>query len=139
MSRLQNKSVESQPTGRGLFSSLFRIQLQHAFESSNPAGQDSRGFVFVAPLDDSGRIDAHLWRKHSDECRVVRYRLNEEDIGHLVYKPSGDWAFCYTDNGNKDDEASFQSPGKRFVIGEYISINEDDAMHTYKVASVEHV
>lgn len=115
------------------------IQLELAREAKHPEGSREYGYRMVAPLDGDGRIDADLWKQHRDACKVVRFRPNEEDeVGHLVRKGTG-WAFHYDVQGEDADEAGYRLGDERFDIGEYVSIREDDEMHTFRVTSVEHV
>ncbi|QTL01853.1 hypothetical protein J5J86_13655 [Aquabacter sp. L1I39] len=116
------------------------IRLELAREKDHPQGARDFGYSFVAPLDESGRIEPTLWTKHRDACRVVRFRPSEADeIGHLVRRPGGSWAFHYDVSGTDDDEAGYRFGDERFTVGEYVSIREDEQMHTYRVVSVEPV
>lgn len=116
------------------------IRLELAREKDHPAGARDFGYTFVAPLDVNGHIDPELWSKHRQACRVVRFRPNEADeIGHLVRRPGGSWAFHYDISGTDDDEAGFRFNDERFEIGEYVSVKEDDESHTFRVISVEPV
>ena len=116
------------------------IRLELAREKDHPAGARDFGYRFVAPLDVNGQIEPELWAKHREVCRVVRFRPNEADeIGHLVRRPGGSWAFRYDISGTDDDEAGFRFNAERFVIGEYVSVKEDDESHTFRVVSVEPV
>ncbi len=124
---------------RGLPSSFRRIRLELAREPGHPEGSSKIGYVFVAPLNSDNRIDAELWRSHRDDCRVVRFRPRDEDVGHLVHKPGGAWAFHYDVHGDAEDETGFKFGNETFVIGEYVSIKEADTMHTFRVTSVEHL
>ena len=126
-------------TTAGLPRAFRRIRLELAREPGHPAGSRRHGYVFVAPLDESGRIDAKLWKQNRDDCRVVRFRPNDEDIGHLIHRPGGTWAFHYDIDGDEDDEVGFRFDDEKFVIGEYVSIREDETMHTFRVTSVEPV
>lgn len=113
------------------------IRLELAREKAHPQGARDFGYTFVAPLDASGRIEPALWSKHRDACRVIRSRPHEQDeIGHLVRRPGGSWAFRYDVSGHSDDEAGYRFDDERFVIGEYVSVRENDDMHTFKVISV---
>ena len=115
------------------------IQLELAREARHPAGDRSYGYRVIVPLDDNGRIDAELWKEHRDFCKVVRFRPDEDDeVGHLVRKGAG-WAFRYDIRGEDADEVGYRLADERFLIGEYVSIREDEGMHTFKVVSVEHV
>jgi hypothetical protein len=116
-----------------------RIRLELAREPAHPGGDRRHGYVFVAPLDGDGRLDAKAWKTYRDECRVVRFRANDEDIGHLIQTNGGDWAFRYDVAGDEEDEAGFRFANERFVVGEYVSIKEADAMRTFRVLSVEHI
>ncbi|WP_127090237.1 hypothetical protein [Aquabacter cavernae] len=116
------------------------IRLELAREKGHPAGARDFGYTFVAPLSEDGRIEPALWDKHRAACRVVRFRPNEADaLGHLVRRPGGSWAFRYDISGSDDDEAGYRFNDERFVIGEYVSVKEDDETHTFRVVSVEPV
>ena len=134
-----HESSGTRRTTAGLPRAFRRIRLELAREPGHPAGSRRHGYVFVAPLDESGRIDAKLWKQNRDDCRVVRFRPNDEDIGHLIHRPGGSWAFHYDIDGDEDDEVGFRFDDEKFVIGEYVSIREDEAMHTFRVTSVEPV
>lgn len=118
--------------------SFRKIRLELAREKGHPAGSASRGYIIVAPLDQDYRFDAETWKAHRDACRVVRFRSGEDDdIGHLVHRPGGSWAFRYDIRGDEDDEAGYHFEQERFEVGEYVSVREADATHTYRVVSVE--
>lgn len=117
-----------------------RIRLELAREKGFPDGSREFGYVFTAPLDADGKIEPTLWAKHRDLCRVVKFRPDEADEnGHLVRRPGGSWAFRYDITGTDDDEAGYRFGDERFVTGEYVSIHEDDEMHTFRIVSVESV
>jgi hypothetical protein len=117
-----------------------KIRLELAREKGHPAGSAGRGYIIVAPLDHDRRFDAAAWKEHRDSCRVVRFRSGEnDDIGHLVHRPGGSWAFRYDIRGDEDDEAGYRFEDERFEVGEYVSVREADATHTYRVISVESV
>ncbi|MFG1463157.1 hypothetical protein V5F77_09650 [Xanthobacter sp. DSM 24535] len=116
------------------------IRLELAREKDHPEGSRNFGYSFVAPLDENGRINPDLWHTHRDACRVVRFRPGEaDDVGHLVRRPGGSWAFRYDVSGDEDDESGYRFGDEAFAPGEYVSIREDEEMHTYRVVSVEHV
>lgn len=116
------------------------IRLELAREKDHPAGARNFGYTFVAPLDMNGQIEPDLWAKHKDACRVVRFRPQEaNEVGHLVRRPGGSWAFRYDISGGDDDEAGYRFNAERFVIGEYVSVKEDEETHTFRVVSVEPV
>jgi len=113
-----------------------QIRIELAREPGHPEGDASVAYVIIAPLDANDRIDPKLWREHREACRITRLRPGEDDDhGHLVLRDEG-WAFSYADT---PDEVGFHFADERFVFGEYVSINEGDKMHTYRVVSVSHL
>ncbi|MER2604722.1 MAG: hypothetical protein ABTQ29_02730 [Siculibacillus sp.] len=117
---------------------LKKIRLNLARTKEFPNGSARHGYEFTAPLDAEGRIDADAWKKLRDKCRVRRFWGAEmEDIGHLVHRPGGSWAFRYDIAGDEDDEAGYRFGAHPFVVGEYVSIKDEDGdMHTFQVATV---
>jgi hypothetical protein len=116
------------------------IRLELAREAKFPSGNPEYGYRMIAPLDGEGHIDPAQWKEHRDACKVVRFRPDEEDeVGHLVRKGTGAWAFHYDIQGDDEDEAGFRFGDERFIVGEYVSIREEDELHTFRVTSVEHV
>ncbi|MDP2410776.1 MAG: hypothetical protein Q8M26_10885 [Pseudolabrys sp.] len=120
-----------------------RIRLSLARSKEFPQGSERHGYEFVAPLDAKGHIDADLWRKHRDNCRVRRFWAGEDDqIGFVVHKPGGveqaRWVFDYDKTAEDDDESGYRFGSHAFEPGEYVSIRDDDGeMHTFQVISVE--
>jgi hypothetical protein len=120
--------------------SFRQIRLELAREPGHPEGESHIAYVMVAPLDDEGRIDAEQWKKHREACRVARQRPNEaESRGHLVHRQGGSWAFQYDISGDRPDEAGYHFQNERFVLDEYVSINESGKMHTFRVVGVSHL
>jgi hypothetical protein len=117
-----------------------QIRIVLAREPSHPEGDAEVAYIFVAPVDAEGRIDQKLWRAHREACRVARQRPNEADqLGRLVHHADGAWGFRYDDDTNLPDEVGFHFADERFVVGEYVSINERSRMHTYRVTTVSHL
>ncbi len=117
---------------------LKRVRLNLARTKEFPNGSPDHGYEFVAPLDADGHIDAALWKKHREQCRVRRFWAGEEDeLGHLVHKQGGAWAFHYDIEGDDDDEAGYKFGAHAFVPGEYVSIRDEDGeLHTFQVVSI---
>ena len=117
---------------------LKKIRLNLARTKEHPMGSARHGYEFLAPLAPSGHIDAEAWKKARDKCRVRRFWGDEaEDLGHLVHRPGGSWAFRYDIAGDEDDEAGYRFGEHPFVVGEYVSIRDDDGdVNTFQVASV---
>jgi hypothetical protein len=120
---------------------LSKIRLNLARSHDYPNGSAHHGYEFIAPLTEDGHIDADKWKEHRDRCRVRRFWEGEdEDIGHLVHRPGGSWAFTYDIEGDEDDEAGYRFGLHAFVPGEYVSIRDEDGeLHTFQVVTVDHI
>ncbi len=117
-----------------------KIRLELARDSDFPDGSRHHGYELVTPLNGDDRIDASVWSRQRARCRVRRFWEGEADeIGHVVRKPGGAWAFHYDINGDEDDdETGYRLGDHRFRIGEYVSIREHDdvRLRTFRVVSV---
>jgi hypothetical protein len=121
---------------------LKKIRLELARDHDHPDGLRDYGYEFAAPLDERGKIDADAWQKHRDHCRVRRFRPREaDDIGHVIRKPGGSWAFHYDIRSDEeDDEAGYRFGDHVFKPGEYVSVKEEDeVLRTFKVVRVQEV
>ncbi|WP_434053402.1 MAG: hypothetical protein RDA78_00395 [Roseibium sp.] len=120
------------------YPALRKIRLNLARTRDFPQGSARHGYEFTAPLDETGHIDAKLWKKERDHCRVRRFwGTEEEEIGHLIHRPGGSWAFHYDIDGDDDDEAGYRFGAHAFNPGEYVSIKDEDGdMHTFQVVTV---
>ncbi|WP_421981533.1 hypothetical protein [Roseibium sp.] len=120
------------------YPALRKIRLNLARTRDFPQGSARHGYEFTAPLDETGHIDATLWKKERDHCRVRRFwGAEEEEIGHLIHRPGGSWAFHYDIDGDDDDEAGYRFGAHAFNPGEYVSIKDEDGdMHTFQVVTV---
>lgn len=120
--------------------SLSKIRLELARDHDFPDGSRDRGYEFTAPLADDGRISDGGWKAARERCRVRRFWSGEPDeVGHLVRKLGGSWAFHYDLLGDPDDdESGYRFGDHRFAPGEYVSIKEhDDVLRTFKVMMVK--
>ena len=114
-----------------------QIRLELAREPEHPEGDRDIAYTIIAPLDADGRISRELWEKHREACRVARRRPKAEDeLGHLVHRRGGTWAFRYDVVGESADETAYHFSDERFAPGEYISIREQDGIHAFRVTSV---
>lgn len=121
---------------------LKTVRLELARDPDYPEGSRRHGYEFTAPIDDDGHIDAEAWREQRERCRVKRFWAGEPDeVGHLVRKPGGAWAFHYDILGDEDDdESGYRFAAHVFKPGEYVSIREhDDVLRTFRVVSVKEV
>lgn len=117
--------------------SFRQIRLALAREAGHPEGDSNIAYVIVAPLDLDGHIDQDVWKHHREACRVARFRPGkDDDLGHLIHRAGGSWAFQYDVSGSSHDAVGYHFSEERFVPGEYVSISEDGEMHTFRVASV---
>ena len=120
--------------------SLMKIRLELARDPDFPEGSADRGYEFVAPLGADRRIAEAEWKQKRDRCRVRRFWSGEEDeVGHLIRKPGGAWAFHYDLLGDPDDdESGYRFGDHTFRRGEYVSIKEhDDVVRTFTVVMVQ--
>ncbi len=120
---------------------LHQITLHLARSKEFPNGSAKFGYDIVAPLDAEGHLDVAGWKAARERCEVVRFEDGAEKRGKLVHKHGGaggaTWAIDYDAARADDDEAGYRLGTHRFVIGEYVSIrDEDDEMHTFRVVDV---
>lgn len=121
---------------------LRRVRLELARDPDFPRGSRERGYDFIAPLDEDGHIDHEAWKQLKDRCRVRRFWATQPDeIGHIVHKPGGGWAFHYDIHGDPShDDTGYRFDQHAFLPGEYVSIREQDGvMRAFFVASVREV
>jgi len=119
-----------------------KIRLELARDADFPEGSANYGYEFSAPLDGKGHIDVTAFHELKDRCRVRRFRPGEaDDVGHLVRKPGGSWAFHYDIHSDEeDDESGYRFGDHAFAPGEYVSVKEDDdRLRTFKVTQVRDI
>lgn len=118
---------------------LRHVHLELARDPQHPVGSARHRYEFLAPLDKDGHIVADAWRQVRDRCRVKRVVDDEPaEVGHLVHKPGGSWAFHYDIHGDPaHDESGYRFDAHKFVPGEYVSIKEQDGvLRTFLVKAV---
>jgi len=118
---------------------LRRVRLELARDHDFPNGSRERGYDFIAPIDNDGHIEPNAWKELRQRCRVRRFWADEqEEVGHIVHKPGGAWAFHYDIRGDAmHDERGFHFENHVLKPGEYVSIKEQDGtLRTFRVASV---
>lgn len=120
-------------------SNFRRIRLELAREPGRPAGDRGIGYVLVAPLDANDHLDAETAGAHKEECKVLRFHGDEENVhGYLLRRPGGYWAFHYDlGDGVEDDDPGYRLGDHRWASGEYVTIHEDEGAHTYRIAAVQ--
>jgi len=118
---------------------LRRVRLELARDHDFPNGSRERGYDFIAPIDEDGHIDFNAWKVLRERCRVRRFWADEpEEVGHIVHKPRGTWAFHYDIHGDPThDEPGFRLQTHVLKPGEYVSIKEQDGtLRTFRVCSL---
>ena len=122
---------------------LQRIMILLARSHEFPNGSVHHGYELVAPLNGAGKIDLEAWKANREKCTVRRFWANEdEQQGFLRHRQGGPggatWIFDYDATVSDDDEAGFRLGDHVWAPGEYVSIkDEDEVMHTFRVASVD--
>ncbi len=117
--------------------SLKQIRLELARNAEYPDGSPARGYAFTAPLRDDGRLDIEQWPAVKKQCRVRRFWQGEPDrVGELHHTRHRQWAFSYGP-GEADDEPFYKLDSHLFVVGEYVTVTEQDGeVLTFRVAEV---
>ena len=120
---------------------LTKIRLELARGHDHPEGSKAIGYEFAAPLNADFKINPEEWHKRRDNCRVRRFRPGEaDDLGHLIRKPGGSWAFHYDIHSDEeDDESGYRFGDHAFTLGEYVSIREEEGLRTFRVVRVQPV
>lgn len=123
--------------------SFRRIRMTLARTPGFPDGSMRHGYEFIAPLDESGKIDVTAWRANRGLCTVHRFWGNEEEVGHLVHHgggKSGSWAFHYDIDpleGPDIDEAGYRFGEHAFKVGEYVSVKDEEGdLRTFQVVTI---
>ncbi|MCA0432122.1 MAG: hypothetical protein LCH46_02565 [Proteobacteria bacterium] len=115
-----------------------RIRLELARTQAHPEGSRHVGYEFTVPLRKDGRIDGAAFVALKDRCRVRRFRPGEaDDVGHVIRKPGGSWAFHYDIHSDEEaDESGYRFGDHVFKTGEYVTVREDDELMPYRVVEV---
>ena len=115
---------------------LMHVRIEMARNADFPDGSAEHGYEFISPLTEDGHLDADAWLAHKDACTVMRFWGKEpEEHGHLIHLGQG-WRFHYPGEDLDEDEPLFKLDRHTVRAGEYISINEDDGLCTFKVVSI---
>jgi len=121
---------------------LSRIRLELARDRDFPEGSRHHGYEFVAPIDAAGHIDPDAWKENRQRCRVRHFwGGKDEEVGHVIRKPGGAWAFHYDILGDADDdETGYRFGDHTFRLGDYVTIKEhDDTLRTFRVVAAEDI
>jgi hypothetical protein len=122
-------------------SGLKVVTLQLARRRGLPAGDLDCGYIFVAPLDDQGRLDLRYWDRHRDSCGVVRFWANSRSLnGRLRHRKGPDglvWFFDFDATSEVDDRVGYRLDEHRFVPGEYVTLTDATGSDVLRVMSVD--
>jgi hypothetical protein len=115
--------------------SLHQIVLKLARNPGFPAGDQTQGYVLVAPLDSQCQLDLGDWRKNREMCTVIRFKPGEDrDADGVLTHNGAHWFFHYDEVREGDDEPVFRLGDHRLAVGEYVTIHESDGKSlTYRV------
>jgi hypothetical protein len=110
-------------------------------EAGYPEGDDSHGYVLVAPLTHDGVLDDTLWQAHRGDCTVKRFTPDPDERADGVLSRRGDnWFFHFDGEDVGGDESVFRLGAHRLLPGEYLTVRETDGdVLTYKVTETQKV
>jgi hypothetical protein len=116
--------------------SLATIRLELARTPEFPGGSAAHGYEFHAPLTADGHLDLAAFSELRERCVVRRFWGGALSQGRLQRTGAHGWAFSYAP-GVEDDERFHKLEQHRFVLGDYVTIQEHDGTtRTFRVASV---
>lgn len=117
---------------------ISHITLELAREPGHPDGDRHHVYHLYLPLKADGHIDGAAFPSLKALCHVRRQRPGQAEAhGRIVHGPGGRWMLDYDDASSRDDEVGFHFRDEAFVVGEYVSILEDDGkQHPFRVTAV---
>lgn len=119
--------------------SLERITLRLARNPGYPEGDDTQGYVLVAPLTADGTIDLEGWRANRKACTVIRFHPDPDEHADGVLTHNGSyWRFHYDEDHEGPDEGGYRLGEHVFKPGEYVTIasHGEDPL-TYIVTAID--
>lgn len=116
---------------------LMRIRLELGRTTSEPAGDSSHGYEFIAPLTPEGHLDAESWGKEKTRCGVRSFRPGAPDRHGVLRRVGRGWRFDYDPRGSTDDEPFFRLDRHVIAPGLYVTVTEEDgAQRPFRIVSV---
>lgn len=104
--------------------SLKQITMRLARNAEFPKGDDRQGYVLIAPLTASGKIDLEEWRQQKSLCEVRRFHPDpDEQADGLLTHSGSHWRFHYDEAHEGDDESGYRLGDHEFRPGEYVTIS----------------
>ena len=126
---------------RKVRSKLMTVRLSLAREPEHPGGSLAHGYAFVAPLDQAGKLDAGLWARRRDDCRVTRFSPDgPAAFGILAHRRGGaggaTWGFEFDATGTTEVDLGYRLDLHRFRSGDYVTVSHQGENHTYRIDAV---
>lgn len=119
---------------------LHSIRMELAGMDGVPHGSPQHGYLFVAPLDEHGHIDAVAWSRYRKHCHVTRFWGGDETEHGMLRHVGRGWRFDYRVGGSDDDEPIFNFDRRAIEVGNYISITEHDGVQRlFRIVAVSPV
>ena len=101
------------------------IRLELARTLDFPDGSPAHAYVLRLPIDDNGVLEKRILH-HPDVSPVVRrFWPGEADREGVVIPKGRGWVFSYAP-GEPDDEALFHLENHSIIVGQYLTITEQD-------------
>ena len=103
-----------------------QIRIVLAREPGHPDGDDEVAYIFVAPVDAEGRIDPKALASASRGLpgRTATAATKQTSLVILSMMRAARGGSTMTTMPILPDEAGYHFADERFVVGEYVSINE---------------
>lgn len=125
---------------RAMRSQLVKVRLSLARGPERPCVGAVPGYVVVAPLDADARLDAGLWNRRQDQCRVTRLCPDGSvAFGRLTYgldAAGARWRFDFgVDAGDELDIGTTPELG-RLRPGDRLAISNFGEFRPYRIDAV---
>ena len=110
---------------------VLRLARNPGAHASEPDGH--RGYTLIAPIDAEGHLDEQGFVAARERCTVRRFTPDGEAQHGRLTRHGGAWVFRYAD-GQEAEEPLFRLKDHRFLLGDYVSIHDEDGeLLTYRV------
>ncbi|RFB76567.1 hypothetical protein [Methylovirgula sp. 4M-Z18] len=121
---------------------FYHVHLELARERGHPQGDSREGHDLLVPWDAQQHLDPVGWKAHREVCRVRHFAPPPAEDMHaqLRRKPGGHWSLDYESDDASSAEDEDSGPRRnqaRLLPGEYVSIQNQGVMHTYRVTEVK--
>lgn len=101
-------------------------------------GDAEHGYTLVAPLTVDGFLDDAAWREAPESCQVRAFERGQDTREGRLARRGANWYFDYDRGTSEDDEPVFKLARHKFVVGEYVTVTDDEGEPlVYRVSEVE--